>query len=265
MPVFRRRHILLVLPLFSACTLLPQKYISVPPPSAERLLRIVEERNNGITSLEGRMSSKVRNAKGKSSSTQLILIKKPAYLRLDALTPFGQPALTMATDGEQMALFYHSKRRFFSGPANGRQLSGILPASLSLEEVTLILSGGVPLIDYEPARVFADVTEDHYYRLTLLKEGVREEIIYTHDTLDIVESRLIGPGEKIIMSISMNKYKEVGEKRLPMKIKADLYLENYTMEISYSEISVNGPLEVGAFTLKPPKGVIVEGLDSLNL
>jgi len=265
MPDFFRKAFLLFIVIIPACTL-PKK--TLPPvserPGTEVLINIIERKNSDVTSLEGRMSSKIIGSKGKNSSRQLILLKKPSYLRLDTLTPFGQPALTMTTNGERIDFLYHSKRRFFSGMANGHNISGILPSSLNFRDITLILTGGIPLIDYTKKEAAVDIVDD-YYRLTLTKGDIRQEILYSIDSMDVRESTIYGPGNKVLLAIAMNKYIERGKVRLPMKIKTLLPLENYRMEVKYSDVNINGPLGPELFVLNPPEGVTVEALDRLHL
>lgn len=212
-----------------------------------------------MRSLEGRMSSRIESTKGKNSSTQLILLKKPAYLRLDALTPFGQPALTVSTDGIMVYLYHHTERRYFAGMANSHRLLNILPSTLSLADLTLILSGGIPVIDFDPSMSSVDVIGNRY-RLTLRNGDKREEILYSSTTLELEGTTIYGPGDEVIVSVTMDKFKAYDSVKIPTAIKTVLPQEHYILDIRYSDLIINSIEETDFFNLEPPDGISVENL-----
>ncbi|MBE9502815.1 MAG: DUF4292 domain-containing protein [Proteobacteria bacterium] len=207
------------------------------------------------------MSSKIKNEGEKRSSTQLILLKKPAFLRLDALTPFGQPALTVATDGDMIFLYHHTKRRYFAGMAKSHHLSNILPTSLSMTDLTLILSGGIPIIDFDDSMSSVDRGDDRYL-LTVRKGGLREEILFHEMTLEPMEVIIYDLEDKVILSIFMDGFKTFETMRRPTKIKIILPGESYTLEVKYLDMIFNSIVGTDFFNLEPPEGILVENLNN---
>ena len=262
MPFYPGMLLIIIVALFQACTF-SQKHVTIttPSPDAKTLLRIIDIQNSAVSSLEGRMSSKIENAEGKSSSTQLILIKKPAYLRLDALTPFGQPALTVATDGDMIFLYHHTKRRYFAGMAKSHHLSNILPPSLSMTDLALILSGGIPMIDFDHSRSTVESRDDRYL-LTLRKGRLKEEVLFHETTLEPREVIIYDQEDKVILSVFLDGFKTFETMRRPTKIKTILPEENYTLEVTYSDMTINNIEGTGFFELEPPEGISVENLNS---
>ncbi|MBE9535899.1 MAG: DUF4292 domain-containing protein [Proteobacteria bacterium] len=262
---FMRKALFLILIVSLAACAKPKRTIppAQPVPAIAKLLERLEPEKSKVFSLEGRMSIKINSPSGKNSSTQLILLQRPSSIRLDAVTPFGQPVLTLSTNGETMDIYYHSKKRFFSGDARSRSLSAIFPVSLSIKDLTLILSGQIPLIEFDKNSLRAEI-EDGRYLLTMNRDGIREELYFDMETLDLVEGIIYGPGGETVLAVSMGKYKTFDNIRLPTKIKTSLPLENYKMETNYSEISPNSIFPGELFALQPPEGVEIENLDSLN-
>jgi len=234
-----------------------------PVPAVAKFLERLDPEKSRISSLEGRMTMKISSPSGKNSSSQLVLLQRPSSIRLDAVTPFGRPVLTMSTNGETIDIFYHSKNRFFSGDARNRSISAIFPASLSIKDLTLILSGQIPLIEFDKDSPRAGI-DDGRYRLTMASNGIREEIYCDMETLDPLEGVIYGPGGETVLAVSMREYKAFDDVRLPTRIKTSLPLENYTMEINYSELTPNSVLPGEVFALQPPEGVEVERLETLN-
>jgi len=234
-----------------------------PAPTIAKLMERLEPAKSKVFSLEGRMSIKISSPSGKNSSTQLILLQRPSSIRLDALTPFGNPVLTLSTNGDTIDILHHKTKRFFSGDAGNRHVSAIFPASLSIKDLALILSGQIPLIKADEGNLKVE-TKDGRYLLTMLRDGIREEIYCDMETLDPLEGVIYGPGGETVLAVSMKKYKVFDGLRLPTSIKTSHPLENYTMEINYSDISPNSVFPGELFALKPPEGVEIEQLDRLN-
>ena len=253
--------IIIFITLLPACTFHKKpSLVQLPFPEVAELLQNIDRQNSNVKSLEGRMSSKIENSYGRSSTTQLILLKKPAFLRLDALTPFGQPAVTVSTDGEMIFLYNHSKRRYFTGMARSHHLFSLLPPMLSVKDLTLILTGGIPIIDYEESRVTVDKVKG-YYILILTKGERREEIYYDFTNLDPAKAIIYDGINKIILSLSMDEYENFDGERVPTIIKIVLPAENYELEVNYSQINLNTIEETSYFALNPPEGVIIENLN----
>lgn len=262
---FSRKFLILGILLMASCTLPGRRVATITPPappSGNVLLDILKKRNGAVSSLEGKINSRIVSRGGKSSSTQLIILKRPFSLRLDALTPFGNPALTMTTDGERVSLYYHSKRRFFSGNADSRNISRIFPTSLSLGDLTLILTGGIPVIDFDRDTV-AVGTKDGRYCLTLRDDQIMEDICFDVTTMEPLGGVIYDKEGRTILSITLEDYRDAGGIRMPARIKTSLPLENYTMDVRYTEMSVNGFAEESLFALQPPEGVTAENLDNL--
>lgn len=255
--------LLLVLSL-AACAKPGRTIPPAPPtPAIEKFMERLEPEKSKVFSLEGRMSIKINSPSGKNSSTQLILLQRPSSIRLDAVTPFGSPVLTLSTNGDTIDILYHKKKRFFTGDARSRNVSAIFPATLSIKDLTLILSGQIPLIGFDRDSLKTRI-EDGRYRITMLGDGIKEEIYCDMETLDPLEGVIYGPGGETVLAVSMGKYKVFDNLRLPTRIKTSLPLESYTMEVSYSNLSPNSILPGELFVVKPPQGVEIEELESLN-
>ena len=251
----------------ASCTTVTTNTI-VPKPTAKEyshreLLEALKSRSEMIDSIEGRINSKIIVNGDSNSSKQLVVFKKPSYMRLDILTPFGSPALTMATDGDFLDLQYHSENRFFSGPANGRTLSGLLSSSLSIKDLSKILSGSIPLITFDEDKSVVKV-EKEGYRLILQNSLVRQEILLENNNLYPIEGAIFDAQNKIVVTIKMDDYEKIKDIDFPKSIDFSTPLENYEMKIDYLDVALNEYTGMNAFQLIPPEGTQVENLGRLS-
>lgn len=261
-----KRFLIVLIILLSACAS-PSKRLTISPPdrlySKHELLSILEIRNKAVNSIEGKLSSRIISGGESRKTSELILIKKPYHLRMDILSPFGSPLLTMATNGEDINLQYHSKNRFFSGKAGDPNMATILSPSLNIEELALILTGGIPLIKFDESKSEA-IWEEKGYRLSLQNETTRQDILFDDKGLYPLTSIIYDRQERALLSLTMGQYKTVDGFEFPSTIDLFMPLEDYEMKVKYSRLSINENLELEAFSISPPEGVFVEGLQGLN-
>ena len=261
-----KKLLLFLIILLSACASPPKRSTLSPPDrlySQQELLSILESRNMAVNSVEGKLSSRIKLAGKNKKATELILIKKPYHLRMDILSPFGSPVLSMATNGEDINLQYHAKNRFFSGKAGEPNMAAILSPSLNIGELVLILTGGIPLIKFDESKSEA-IWDEKGYRLRLQNETTRQDISFDGSGLYPLTSKIYDDQERVILSITMGNYKGVNGFDFPSTIGLFMPLEDYEMKVKYSRVTLNESLELESFSLSPPKGVFVEGLQELS-
>ena len=94
-----------------------------------------------------------------------IAVQKPASLRIEALTPLGDPAVVLIAHEGRFALLDLRRNVYYRGPSTPENLSRLLPAPLRDDELVALLTGGIPdLPGAEPIEVR---NEDGDLRLTL--------------------------------------------------------------------------------------------------
>jgi hypothetical protein len=108
------RLLLLLLPLLlTACAprVLPPS-APVPPAAAELLLARLADSATAFASLEGLARVRIRTEARSQTVTQALFAEKPDRLRLEALSPFGQPLLVAATDGRLLDVLIPGDGKF---------------------------------------------------------------------------------------------------------------------------------------------------------
>lgn len=219
-------------------------------PSQEHLLELLEKRLDSIKTVVAKTRSKITNTTEKISSKQVIILKKPSSLRIDGLSPFGHPALSITTDGNNINIYNYSKHTFYSGQIDDKEVAGLFPVSIEFNYLMDILAGGIPLIDFYKEQSTVDI-KNSFYRLNLNGENFKEEIYFDHKLLVPKKATIFRADETILMLISFDDYDNIDGLMMPASISVELPDEHYKMEISYSKIQLNSEIDNNLFILPP--------------
>src|SRR5207302_9667795 len=73
-----------------------------------------------------------------------VSVKRPASVRIEALTPLGDPAAVLVADQGRFALLDLRNNVFYRGPATPGNLSRLIPAPLTADELVALVTGGIP-------------------------------------------------------------------------------------------------------------------------
>jgi outer membrane lipoprotein-sorting protein len=131
------------------CATTPPTERPYPPPTADALLGAVRHRAMAIRSQRAETRVDHRGEAGRLGATVLLAVRRPAKLRLDALSPFGSPLASLATDGNSIGFFDRDAGRFVRGPARACALASLVQIPLQPNEAVEVLLGGVPLLEGE--------------------------------------------------------------------------------------------------------------------
>jgi len=73
-----------------------------------------------------------------------VSVKRPVSIRIEALTPMGDPAAVLVADQGRFALLDLRNNVFYRGPATPENLSRLIPAPLRDEELVALITGDIP-------------------------------------------------------------------------------------------------------------------------
>jgi len=118
-----------------------------PPPTADALLGAVRHRAAGVRSVRAEARIDHRGLAGRIGAVILLAARRPGHLRLDALSPFGSPVASLATDGRTVGFFDRDAGSFVRGPARACSLARLVRLPMDPDEAVEVLLGGVPLLD----------------------------------------------------------------------------------------------------------------------
>ena len=135
-----------------------------------------------VQSIQAEARVDQRGAHGRIKGTVLMFVQRPDRVRFDVMTQFG-PAAILTSDGERFAFSDLRERRYLTGPTCPKNIARLLNIPLNVEETTLLLLGGTPVLAQQRARI--DWNSDGFYRLHITgRDGRRQEVdfgISEHD------------------------------------------------------------------------------------
>lgn len=255
------KRALLLLGLAGACAA-PRAERPHAPPRPADLLAALRDRSARIRSIRAEARIDHRGEAGRLRATILLIAERPGRLRLDALSPFGSPVASLATDGETVGYLDRDGGRFVRGPARACTLAWLVRLPLGPEQAVEVLLGGVPLIDVA-------ATENRWdgrARAELLDirdaAGASQQVWLSgtagrwtphkseiHEASGGLRWRVEHQDWRTLAGIPMPRQTRVTDGR-----RAD-------MRIDYREQQVNPTLSRGAFATGAPPGVPVEESD----
>jgi len=235
----------------AGCARRPPVPVAVlPDTEAERLLLTVAELGTRYRSLNG--LARVRGEIGGQSfsATQGILAASPDKLRLETLSPFGQPLVSVATDGETVEALVPGRKEFWRGDVGSGRIYEALRLPMPFRDMVGLLLCRVPVQPFSDRQLVLDSTGR--YRLALASRDGRRQILF----FDVL-SRLTGSdwynGDELRVRVEFDDFR--AEDGFPRGFFWKIPYRNQEVHVLFSEIAVNPDIPSDRFRISPPPGV----------
>jgi len=197
-----------------------------------------------------------------------ISVRAPRSLRIEALTPLGDPAAVLVTDQGRFALFDLRRNEFFRGPSTPGNLSRLFPVPLRDEELVAIFLGRVPeLPGGRPVR-WEDLPGQDAFKLTFSQAAdgektpgalVQEVVVHAGDrrVLDVRRYPASGSAQQPLWSVQLEDHDDSSGAQLPRVVKLSVPAEKILLDLRIREQMTGKPPPYNAFAIQPPRGVEV--------
>jgi outer membrane lipoprotein-sorting protein len=204
---------------------------------------------------------KVESPEETFSVKELIIAQAPDRLRLETLSPLGQPGFYAATDGQDLFLFAPSENTYYRGAATPRNLGLIIPLRLGVEDMVSVIRGSVPLIAYDADHLRCAAKEEGYVlQLKGRVENTTQVLTFSRDGLRVVTSETYG-GEGLTCSVRYADYEPAGSSAFPRTITVSLPSERTTVRITYKKVEFLPDIDTSLFSLSAPPGAKIVHLE----
>jgi outer membrane lipoprotein-sorting protein len=197
----------------------------------------------------------------KFSVKEIIIAQTPYYLRLETLSPLGQPQFIAATDGGELFLFYPSENKFYVGAASRRNLSLFIPLNLSLDTVVSLIMGRVPLIEYDDEQMVCEVQGDFYVLKLSGREGEQTQVLQLHRDQKELKTESYEEGGKLLFTTQYGSYERIGDVRFPREISITVPQDGTKVQVRYKSVELLSQIDSEKFMLAPPQGAEVLTLE----
>lgn len=218
------------------------------------------------------------------SSSGYIRLRKPGDLRVIILVPFVRSrALDMVSDGKDFKLLLTVPTRPSRAIVGSDQMAPV-PSKNGLENLRPFIIRDalqIPPVSSEdyvtqtedsrilpPAHPHREAIEEPDYDITVLDRrpdaaGVhvlgRQRVIHiSRVTLLPYEQDLYDEHGRVVTTITYSKYQKFGDLDYPMSIFLKRPLDEYTLQIDITKLTLNQPLDDEDFKLTIPDGIPIQ-------
>ncbi|MBN1573802.1 MAG: DUF4292 domain-containing protein [Deltaproteobacteria bacterium] len=231
----------------------------VPVNSTGELFSKVKETNGVLESIRGVAEISVLSKSEKYRITEIILAKRPGYLRLESLGPVGQTVLFLATDNKKIYIYSPLENRFYFGLASKKNLSMIVPLPFKSADIVEIVQGKMDHSKYFPSKMTLDLEKEEYTLTVMPEDPTRGMAYLTVDarTFFVTGMKLYDRYNNLIIDGTFSDFRKIDNHVFPMNLKyrvpSDLVFVE--IEIEYQDVKLNAFIEESRFSMTPPHGV----------
>ncbi len=248
---------------------------NIPPP--DNALQTVDELRAAIDT----RATQVKSARfkevvvdyfgeeGRVKVRQLILVKDPAYLRVQTRVPGTDEILSLlVSDGETFAMHRRDTNDYYKGTATPENIARLLPVNLSARDVGRIMLGSAPWDRFDvdggkPQMEWDRKVGTYRYWVTLQDGGTLEMWVRPTDYA-VEEVRETGSDDKVVYRYETNDWKTTQGVALPDYRRFVWPRRNLDFSMDVGETELNVELPEMLFELAPPPGSQVHDVDRLD-
>jgi outer membrane lipoprotein-sorting protein len=250
-----------------ACTPRPSSREPLIRPAAdispEGILALFDRRWRFAESLRALTRVTVTSAQGRYSTRQTFLWHRPAQLRLDTLSLFGQPVMSLVADAAQASIYYPAEGAFFQGPASAATLAHVIGLPLDVEEVAPLLMGYIrPPPAHQVSAISLQADEGMHLLRFLDGEGRLIQDVWV-DLDQFLPRRVLRYAQHGVatVDIAYTDFRLLMETfPTPHALAIWLPLMETEVRIQLLTVDLNPALSPAVFHLSPPAGVLIRPL-----
>lgn len=225
--------------------------VSPEKPEASQFQRLTDALIERARRLDAMQAEAVMDYAGGGQHVKVredVAVKRPASLRVEALTPFGVAAV-VAANGTTVAIYQPSENTFYRGAATADALSRFARIPLPPEQAVKLLMGLLPddEADYtspSSVRLEGDLLVGDYQ----LPAGKVDELGFADGQLRLVRTRgRAGGGNEVKYS----DYRDIGGLQFAHRLEANFLNTATHLDVKYSGVTVNPNLSDSEFVLVP--------------
>jgi len=224
----------------------------------EHYLEAMNRRSKAIKGLTAEIKIEIWRSGKRVRATQLVAVDGQGRLRIDVLTPFGQPLSTLVSDGARLMIYSMEERRFLIGAATPENLARLVPLKLEPSALSALLRGAIPVMSHETAKVSWD-QETGTHQLDLQSDQGRQLIDLEPASLRVVRLRQ-WRGKSLLVDGRFGDYSGTADAVIPRRMRFESPEESLQVDLKVMNFRLDPTFTEATFQLEPPRGVVVEAL-----
>lgn len=225
----------------AGCAVVRRPVFPSRPPTAYELLATVDARRAATSSLRAR--SRVRAGLAGAWTRQALLVRRPAQLRIDVLSPFGL-ALAIGSTPARLWVFPPAEGIRFEGAPRPEVMARILGIPVAVEDLVDILLG-VPPRRESAGEPSLTVIDDGEIELVLPLAAGYQSFRFSNggEELRRVEERR---GDGALVRVVFGDYRE----GFPWAVEVEIPQLGQGVRLAYDAVERN--VELDALVFEPP-------------
>jgi outer membrane lipoprotein-sorting protein len=220
---------------------------------AARAVALLRERWTAFSDLRALAEVLVQRGQRKDRFSGALLLKAPASLRFEALSPFGQPLLIATLHEGQLTAYDAAAQTATVGPATPDTTARLFGLSVEPEDLVGLFAGlAVPPRDVRVATVLP--ADDHGPSLEMIGTLHRQRV-WMNFTTGVVH-RLVITGGRIEASAVYERDADGS----PTGFEFAAAQDNVTGTVRYRNVALGTGVDPERFSLTIPSGTTIERL-----
>ena len=219
-----------------------------PRPAA--LLESLSAREIDLLGVRGTARVSLEGQRGSGFAKQLVLLERPASLRVEVLGLLNQRVAVLATDGETYDLYRAQNGAFESGAVRPSVLLEVAGLPLIPEEAVALLLGG-PRTGADGWRVGgAALLPDGGVRIHLDEpaESVRRSFEFDGEG-ELRHYQVHAPGGELLLDVRYADRRAIAERSFAHRVDLDFPAMGARAQVEFKEIELNPELPEELFRL----------------
>jgi len=226
-----------------------QAAVNLQREQAVTLTLALGDRDQRLDSLQTPAVMEYAGPNGHLKAREQIIVRRPASLRVEAMSPLGV-ALVVAADGGQIAVFDPSKNTLMRGPASAATLDRFARIPMAPQQAVrllLALSPDSAILAFAPSAVRDEGAMKvlSYAR----SNGMIDELAFADRNL--VAAREKTPAGQLIYEVNYKDYRDIGGMDFPYELEARFPSAGTAIKLRYEKPIIDGEVADSAFVLSP--------------
>ena len=249
----------------AGCRRLPAPDLPADPAA---LLDEVVRAQRAVTSVEGQARVHVEARGFEGTVTQFIAAEKPDRLHVETLDFFGNVVAVLVASGDRFALYDAREKVLYRGRPTKENIARLVPLAIDAPSLVTILCGSAPLlpgppVELEPGEGVVRLVLDGGDRRQTLAIGAEAAVERSRVRLVGADGAVTDAPAPDAFDLRFDVFRRWGGARFPTDLHLVARDPAAKLDLHWTEVEVNRPVDPELFVLEPPRGArVVELADA---
>lgn len=242
------------------CSMAPKTTARLNVSSPEAVLSSLAAQIPSEATLQALADIQITTRGGRYPLKLALLLKKPAWLRVEAIPFFGPPNFFLSVRDQTLKVFLAETRVFYISPATMDNVARYLPLKMSPEEMIAILMGTYPAPSGQDRFLQGRLEGDHY-RIDM-GGPLKRQCLWVRMTDGFLERFEAYQDQRRLYQVRFEEPLRVDGAMIPQGITIVFESEDRaSFSIRYAEIRILKTSDPAMFDLDVPPGIKPTHLD----